>query len=255
MIRKTGIKNTGIKKPKLTRTGKVRKTDPRGLTRGEKFRVKTSRGRKISSVRWLQRQLNDPYVDAAHRDGYRARSAYKLLELDEKFGFLKQARSIVDLGAAPGGWAQVALKTCGKKAHVVGIDLLEIAPIGGATFLKMDFTTDAAEKKLLELLDGPVDIVMSDMAAATTGHQQTDHIRTLALVEVAVDFAKKTLGEGGVFVSKVFRGGADQDMLADLKKSFKSVRHFKPPASRAESAETYLVAQGFMAQKFKKEAE
>lgn len=234
-----------IKRPKLTRTGKERKTDPRGLTRGEKFRVKTARGRKISSVRWLQRQLNDPYVDAAHRDGYRARSAFKLLELDEKFGLLKHAKSIVDLGAAPGGWTQVALKKCGKKARVVGIDLLEIEPIEGATFLKMDFTTDEAEDKLLELLDGPVDLVMSDMAAATTGHQQTDHIRTLALVETAFDFAKKTLEEGGVFVSKVFRGGADQDLLKELNSCFNSVRHFKPPASRPESAETYLVAQGY----------
>ncbi len=235
-----------IKRPKLTRTGKERKTDPRGLTRGEKFRVKTSRGRKISSVRWLQRQLNDPYVDAAHRDGYRARSAYKLLELDDKFSFLRQARTIVDLGAAPGGWTQVALKKAGRKARVVGIDLLEVPPLDGATFLQMDFTTDAAEEKLFELLAGDaVDLVMSDMAAATTGHQQTDHIRTLALVELAFDFAKKTLGEGGIFVTKVFRGGADQDMLAEMKKSFKSVRHFKPPASRAQSAETYLVAQGF----------
>ncbi len=234
-----------IKRPKLTRTGKERKTDPRGLTRGEKFRVKTSRGRKISSVRWLQRQLNDPYVDAANRDGYRARSAYKLLELDDKFSFLKNARTIVDLGAAPGGWTQVVLKKAGRKARVVGIDLLEIAPLDGATFLQMDFTTNAAEEKLLDLLQGPVDLVMSDMAATTTGHQQTDHIRTLALVEIAFDFARKTLKEGGIFVTKVFRGGADQDLLAEMKKSFKSVRHFKPPASRAQSAETYLVAQGF----------
>ncbi len=234
-----------IKRPKLTRTGRIRKTNPQGLTRGEKSRVKTSRGRKISSVRWLQRQLNDPYVDAAHRDGYRARSAYKLLELDEKFSFLRHARSIVDLGVAPGGWTQVVLKNCGRKARVVGIDLLEVAPLDGATFLKMDFTTDAAETELIALLDGPVDLVMSDMAAATTGHQQTDHIRTLALVELAFDFAQKTLAEGGIFVAKVFRGGADKEMLTQMKKSFKSVRHYKPPASRKESAETYLVAQGF----------
>jgi len=242
-----------IKRPKLSGTGKERKTNASGLTRGEKFRVKTSRGRKISSMRWLQRQLNDPYVDAARLDGYRARSAYKLLELDAKFSFLKGARTIVDLGAAPGGWAQVALKECGRKAHVIGIDLLEVAPLEGATFLKMDFTTDAAEAKLLDLCQspgqspgqGPVDLVMSDMAATTTGHQQTDHIRTLALVEVAFDFAQKTLGEGGVFVTKVFRGGADQALLTDMRKCFTSVRHFKPPASRAGSAETYLVAKGF----------
>lgn len=238
-----------IKRPKLTRTGKERKTDPRGLTRGEKFRVKTSRGRKISSVRWLQRQLNDPYVDAANRDGYRARSAYKLLELDEKFSFLKQAKSIVDLGAAPGGWSQVALKAGRKQARIIGIDLLEVAPLEGAEFLKMDFTSEEAEIKMLGLLDGPVDLVVSDMAAATTGHQQTDHIRTLALVELAYDFAKKTLGNGGNFVAKVFRGGADQELLADIRANFKTVRHFKPPASRPESAETYLVALGFKAPK------
>ncbi|MBL4802551.1 MAG: RlmE family RNA methyltransferase [Emcibacter sp.] len=234
-----------IKRPKLSRTGQTRKTNASGLTRGEKFRVKTSRGRKISSVRWLQRQLNDPYVEAAHRDGYRARSAYKIIELDEKFSFLKKAKNIVDLGAAPGGWTQVVLKKCGKRVRVVGIDLLEIAPLDGATFLQMDFTSDEAEEELFELLEGPVDLVMSDMAAATTGHQQTDHIRTLALVEVAFDFAKKTLGEGGAFVTKVFRGGADQQLLIELRKCFKSVRHFKPPASRQHSAETYLVALGF----------
>jgi len=234
-----------IKRPKLSGTGKERKTNASGLTRGGKFRVKNSRGRKISSVRWLQRQLNDPYVDAARLDGYRARSAYKLLELDEKFSFLKKSRVIVDLGAAPGSWTQVALKLCGRKARVVGIDLLEIAPLEGATFLEMDFATDEAEATLLDLCRGPVDLVMSDMAAATTGHQQTDHIRTLALVEIAFDFARKTLGEGGVFVTKVFRGGADQEMLAQIRKCFTSVRHFKPPASRSGSAETYLVAKGF----------
>jgi len=235
-----------IKRPKLSRTGQVRKTNASGLTRGEKFRVKTSRGRKISSVRWLQRQLNDPYVDAARREGYRARSAYKLIELDEKFSFLKHINTVVDLGAAPGGWAQVALKRKGKKTSIVGIDLLDVAPLEGAVFLQMDFTTDAAEEKLLALLDGPVDMVMSDMAAATTGHQQTDHIRTMALVELAFDFAKKTLAEGGIFIAKVFRGGADKELLAEMKTRFKTVRHFKPPASRAESAETYLVAQGFI---------
>ncbi|VAX08627.1 23S rRNA (uridine(2552)-2'-O)-methyltransferase [hydrothermal vent metagenome] len=234
-----------IKRPKLSGTGKERKTNASGLTRGAKFRVKNARGRKISSVRWLQRQLNDPYVDAARLDGYRARSAYKLLELDEKFSFLKKSRVIVDLGAAPGSWAQVALKLCGRKARVVGIDLLEVAPLEGATFLEMDFATDEAEAALLDLCQGPVDLVMSDMAAATTGHQQTDHIRTLALVELAFDFARKTLGEGGVFVTKVFRGGADQAMLAEIRKCFASVRHFKPPASRSGSAETYLVAKGF----------
>ncbi|MCF8474731.1 MAG: RlmE family RNA methyltransferase [Emcibacter sp.] len=207
--------------------------------------MKTSRGRKISSVRWLQRQLNDPYVDAARRDGYRARSAYKLLELDEKFSFLQHVKSVIDLGAAPGGWSQVVLKKTSRYARIIGIDLLPIEPLEGATFLQMDFTSKEAEDKMLELLDGPVDLVMSDMAAATTGHQQTDHTRTLALVEIAFDFAKKTLAEGGIFIAKVFRGGADQDMLAEMKKCFKTVRHYKPPSSRAESAETFLIAQGF----------
>lgn len=223
----------------------MRKTDPRGLTRGSKARVRSARGRKISSVRWLQRQLNDPYVDAAHREGYRARSAYKLLELDEKFSFLSQAGIVVDLGAAPGGWTQVVLKKSARKTHVIGIDLLEVAPLDGATFLKMDFTTSEAEAELRNLLPGPVDLVMSDMAAPTTGHHQTDHIRTFVLVEAAFGFARGILAEGGIFIAKVFRGGADQNLLAEMKKSFKSVRHFKPPASRSHSAETYLVAQGF----------
>lgn len=234
-----------IKKPKLTGTGKERKTDPRGLTRGAKHRVKTARKRKSSSTRWLQRQLNDPYVAAAQRDGYRSRAAYKLTELDERFHFLKGARSVVDLGAAPGGWTQVVTEKCNKQVKVAGIDLLEVEPIAGATFLEMDFTTEDAEKALLDLLDGPVDIVLSDMAAAATGHRPTDHIRTQELVELAFYFARDVLAENGIFVAKVFRGGADQDLLAEMRKSFDKVRHFKPAASRPESAETYLVAQGF----------
>lgn len=234
-----------IKKPKLSKTGKERKLDPRGIVRGEKTHVKTARYRKSSSTRWLQRQLNDPYVAAAKRDGYRSRAAYKIIELDEKFNFLHNAKSVVDLGAAPGGWSQVAAKECAGNVSIIGIDLLEVAPVAGAQMLKMDFTTDEAEKALLDLIDGPVDLVMSDMAAATTGHQNTDYIRTLGLVELAFDFAKKVLGENGTFVAKVFAGGADNTLLGDLKKHFKSVRHFKPPASRSESKETYLVAQGF----------
>lgn len=234
-----------IKKPKLSKTGKVRRVDPRGITRGKKTHVKTARYRKSSSTRWLQRQLNDPYVAASKRDGYRSRAAYKIIELDEKFGFLHGAKSVVDLGAAPGGWTQVAAKECAGNVSIIGIDLLEVAPVAGAQMLKMDFTTDEAEKALLDLIDGPVDLVMSDMAAATTGHQNTDYIRTLGLMELAFDFAKKVLGKNGTFVAKVFAGGTDNKLLADLKKHFKSVRHFKPPASRSESKETYLVAQGF----------
>ncbi|MEZ5759266.1 MAG: RlmE family RNA methyltransferase [Emcibacteraceae bacterium] len=235
-----------IKKPKLSKSGKERKLDPRGIVRGEKTRVKTARYRKSSSTRWLQRQLNDPYVAAAKRDGYRSRAAYKLLELDEKFNFLHGVKSVVDLGAAPGGWAQVAAKQCAGDVRIIGIDLLEVAPVPGAIMLQMDFTTDEAEKALLDLIDGPVDLVMSDMAAATTGHQNTDYLRTIGLVELAFDFATKVLVKNGTFVAKVFAGGTDNKLLEDVKKRFKSVRHYKPPASRSESKETYLVAQGFL---------
>jgi len=236
-----------IKKPKLSKTGKERRLDPRGIARGGKTRVKTAKYRKTSSTRWLQRQLNDPYVAAAKRDGYRSRAAYKIIELDEKFGFLHGAKSVVDLGAAPGGWTQVAAKQCAANVSIVGIDLLEVDPVAGAQMLKMDFSTDETEQALLDMIDGPVDLVMSDMAAATTGHQNTDYIRTQGLVELAFDFAKKVLGKNGIFVAKVFAGGTDNILVADLKKHFKSVRHFKPPASRSESKETYLVAQGFKA--------
>lgn len=234
-----------IKKPKLSKTGKPRRLDPRGIVRGEKTRVKTARYRKSGSTRWLQRQLNDPYVAAAKRDGYRSRAAYKLIELDERFKFLHNVHAVVDLGAAPGGWTQVARQRCAGDVTIIGIDLLDVDPIPCATFLKMDFTTDEAEKALLDLIDGPIDLVMSDMAAATTGHQNTDYIRTQGLVEIAFDFSKKVLAKNGTFVAKVFRGGADNDLLDEIKKHFKSVRHFKPPASRSESKETYLVAQGF----------
>lgn len=234
-----------VKKPKLDKSGKVKRSDPRGIVRGEKTRVKTARYRKSSSTRWLQRQLNDPYVAAANRDGYRSRAAYKLIELDEKFSFLKGVKSVVDLGAAPGGWTQVAVKECSNNVKIVGIDLLEIDPIAGAEFLKMDFTEAGAEQALLNMLDGPVELVMSDMAAATTGHQNTDYIRTIGLVELGFHFAKKVLAENGTYIAKVFRGGTETELLNDLKKHFKTVRHFKPPASRSESKETYMVAQGF----------
>lgn len=236
-----------IKKPKLSKTGKERKLDPRGIVRGQKERVKTARYRKTSSTRWLQRQLNDPYVAASKRDGYRSRAAYKIIELDEKFNFLHGVKSVVDLGAAPGGWTQVAAKECSGDVSIVGIDLLDVAPVAGAQMLKMDFTTNEAEAALLDLIEGPVDLVMSDMAAATTGHQNTDYIRTIGLVELAFDFSKKVLGENGTFIAKVFAGGTDNTLLIELKKHFRSVRHFKPPASRSESKETYLVAQGFIA--------
>jgi len=236
----------GPKRPKLTRTGKPREnTRAGGITRGEKHRVKTARGRKLSSTRWLHRQLNDPYVAAAKKDGYRSRAAYKLIELDEKFNFLYSARSVVDLGAAPGGWTQVALKRCKSDVKVIGIDLLEVESIAGATFLQMDFLSDEAEKELMKLIGGKTDVVLSDMAAATTGHRQTDHLRTQALVEAAVYFARDVLVDGGTFIAKVFSGGTSSDMLDMLKADFATVRHFKPPASRTGSPETYVVAEGF----------
>jgi len=239
-----------MKKPKLSKSGKERRLDPRGIVRGEKTRVHTARRRKNSSTRWLQRQLNDPYVAASKRDGYRSRAAYKIIELDERFSFLHGVKSVVDLGAAPGGWTQVAAKQCAGNVRIIGIDLLEIAPIADAEFVQMDFTDNEAEKKLLDMLDGEkVDLVMSDLAAATTGHQNTDYIRTIGLVELGFDFAKKVLAPDGTYIAKVFRGGTDTDLLIDLKKHFNKVRHFKPPASRSASKETYMVAQGFKGRK------
>lgn len=207
-------------------------------------RVRTAKKRTASSTRWLERQLNDPYVKQAKADGYRSRAAYKLMELDEKFGLVKGARRVVDLGIAPGGWAQVVRKMA-PKAGIVGIDLLETEPIEGVTILQMDFMDDAAPAALTEALDGPPDLVMSDMAANTVGHKQTDHLRTMGLVEAAAWFAIETLEEGGTFVAKVLAGGTDTELLALLKSHFKTVKHAKPPASRKGSSEWYVVAQGF----------
>ncbi len=208
-------------------------------------RVKTAKYKKKSSNQWLLRQLNDPYVAEAKRQGYRSRAAFKLIQLDEKYHFLGKGKTIVDLGCAPGGWTQVAVmrnKGCGK---VVGIDILETEAVVGAELICQDFTSDDAADKLKALLGGKADIVMSDMAANTTGHQQTDHLRTIGLVEAAYEFAKEVLNEGGIFIAKVFQGGAEGELLADVKKNFAKVAHFKPEASRKESPETYLVAQGF----------
>ena len=207
-------------------------------------RVRTAKRRTASSTRWLERQLNDPYVRQAKADGYRSRAAYKLIELDEKFTLLKGARRIVDLGIAPGGWSQVVRKQV-PKASVVGIDLLETDPIEGVTILQMDFMADEAPTRLAEALDGPPDLVLSDMAANTVGHKQTDHLRTMGLVEAAAYFAIETLEEGGAFVAKVLAGGADNDLLALLKKHFRKVKHAKPPASRKGSSEWYVIAQEF----------
>jgi 23S rRNA (uridine2552-2'-O)-methyltransferase len=215
----------------------------RGGGRGH-TRVKTSRGRTPQSNRWLERQLNDPYVKRAKAEGYRSRAVYKLLELDEKFDFLKGSKRVVDLGIAPGGWTQLVRKRL-PKAAVVGIDLLPVDPIDGATILQMDFMDDAAPDRLIEELGGAPDLILSDMAANTVGHPQTDALRTLGLVEAALDFAIRTLAPGGDFVAKVFAGGADSALVAEMKRNFATVKHAKPPASRKGSVEWFVVAQGF----------
>lgn len=207
-------------------------------------RVKTARGRTASSTRWLERQLNDPYVKQARAEGYRSRAAYKLLELDERFALLKGAHRIIDLGIAPGGWSQVVRKSA-PKAAVAGIDLLPTEPIEGVTILQLDFMADEAPAALAEALGGAPDLVLSDMAANTVGHKQTDHLRTMGLVEAAAAFAVETLAPGGAFVAKVLAGGTDSELLALLKQHFRTVRHAKPPASRKGSSEWYVIAQGF----------
>jgi 23S rRNA (uridine2552-2'-O)-methyltransferase len=208
-------------------------------------RLKTARGRKASSTRWLERQLNDPYVKRAHADGYRSRAAYKLLELDEKFGLLRGATAVVDLGIAPGGWSQVVRRKI-PKAAIVGIDLLPTDPIEGVEILEMDFMDEAAPETLIEALgDLAPDLVLSDMAANTVGHAQTDHLRTMGLVEAGLEFAVEVLKPGGTFVAKVLAGGADHGLVAELKRHFRTVKHAKPPASRKDSSEWYVIAQGF----------
>lgn len=207
-------------------------------------RVRSAKGRTASSTRWLNRQLNDPYVRQAKAEGYRSRAAYKLAELDDKFGLLKGATRVVDLGIAPGGWSQVVRKRS-PRAGVAGIDLLPVEPIEGVAILEMDFMADAAPDALLAALGGPPDLVLSDMAANTVGHKQTDHLRTMALVETAAQFAIDNLASGGGFVAKVLAGGTDPALLALLKRHFASVKHAKPPASRKGSSEWYVIAQGF----------
>jgi len=211
---------------------------------GPKTRVKTARGRKVGSTKWLERQLNDPYVKRAKAEGYRSRAAYKLIELDDRFGILKGAKRVVDLGIAPGGWTQVVRQRA-PGAQIVGIDLLPTDPIEGATILQLDFMADGAPDLLREALGGPADIVLSDMAANTVGHPQTDHLRTMGLVEAGLEFATGILRPGGAFLAKVLAGGADNSLVAELKRRFATVRHAKPPASRKGSSEWYVVAQGF----------
>jgi 23S rRNA (uridine2552-2'-O)-methyltransferase len=212
--------------------------------RGPRQRVRTAKGRRVSSTRWLERQLNDPYVHRAKAEGYRSRAAYKLLELDERFSLLKGAHAVVDLGIAPGGWSQV-VKRRSPRAAVVGIDFLPTDPIEGVTILQMDFMDDSAPDKLKEALGGPADLVLSDMAANTVGHPQTDHLRTMSLVEAGMLFATEVLRPGGAYVAKVLAGGADNNLVAELKRHFTTVKHAKPPASRKDSSEWYVIAQGF----------
>ncbi|MCC7305513.1 MAG: RlmE family RNA methyltransferase [Alphaproteobacteria bacterium] len=207
-----------------------------------KSRVKSKKKRKVSSKRWLERQLNDPYVDKAKTAGYKSRAAFKIIEIDDKIHLFKKGMKIVDLGAAPGGWSQVAAK---KGCTVVAIDLLEMDDIAGVDFIQMDFMDDAAPDILKEKLGGQADVVLSDMAPNTTGHKSTDHLRIMAVVEAAYQFSTEVLKPGGVFVAKVFQGGAQHELLAQMKKDFKTVRHIKPPASRKESSEQYVVAEGF----------
>ena len=207
-------------------------------------RIRTAKGRKISSTRWLERQLNDPYVKRAKAENYRSRAAFKLIELDERFGLLKGVKSVIDLGIAPGGWSQVVRRQA-PHAKVVGIDLLPADPIDGVTILEMDFMDEAAPELLREALGGPADLVLSDMAANTVGHPQTDHLRTMGLVEAGLEFATEVLRPGGAYVAKVLAGGADNNLVAEMKRHFSSVKHAKPPASRKGSSEWYVIAQGF----------
>jgi 23S rRNA (uridine2552-2'-O)-methyltransferase len=220
--------------------------------RSLKQRVKTARKRSNSSTRWLERQLNDPYVARAKREGWRSRAAFKLIELDDKYKLLRPGCRVVDLGAAPGGWSQVAVQrvnALGEKGRphgkVVGIDLLDIEPIPGVTFAVMDFLDEDAPDRLKAMMGGPADVVMSDMAANATGHRKTDHLKIVALAELAIAFAREVLAPGGAFVAKVLQGGTESTLLADLKRDFAVVRHVKPAASRADSAELYVLATGF----------
>lgn len=236
---------------------RTRQTKTGSGARSAATRVKTAKGRRLSSTRWLRRQLNDPYVAEARRLGLRSRAAFKLMELDDRFHFLKPGARVVDLGAAPGGWSQVAAERLGaeKKGTVVAVDITEMDPLPGVDILHLDFLDDDAPGHIIEALGGGegrnrhqnqlADVVLSDMAAPATGHAATDHLRIMALAEAALDFAVRILAPGGAFVAKVLQGGTELDLLNRLKKNFKTVRHAKPPASRADSAEMYVVAQGF----------
>jgi 23S rRNA (uridine2552-2'-O)-methyltransferase len=222
-----------------------------GRDGGLKTRVHTARQRSHASTLWLQRQLNDPYVARAKREGYRSRAAYKLLEMDDRFGLLRRGQRILDLGAAPGGWSQVASARIGaaeRRGVVAAIDLLDMDPIPGVVFARLDFADPQAPEQIKAMLGGLADGVMSDMAANATGHRQTDHLRIVALAELAGEFALQTLGAGGFFLAKVLQGGSETNLLAALKRDFAQVRHVKPAASRSDSAELYVLATGFRGQ-------
>ena len=217
----------------------------RPLGRNQAVRVGTARRRKGSSTRWLHRQLNDPYVEAAKKDSYRSRAAYKLLQLDEKFGLLKRGQTVVDLGAAPGSWTQVLAQILGPSGTILAVDVAEIEPIGGCKILMGDVMDIETETAIRKSLKGPVDLVVSDIAPSATGHRATDHIRIIALAEAALELARGVLSPGGGFVAKVWQGGSEQNLLTGLKRDFTQVRHAKPQASRTGSAEMYVVATGY----------
>jgi 23S rRNA (uridine2552-2'-O)-methyltransferase len=218
-----------------------------GAPRALKVRVKTSKRRKQSSNLWLERQLNDPYVARAKREGYRSRAAFKLIEIDDKARFLKKGARVIDLGAAPGGWSQVAAKrvVAPQKGRVAAIDILPMDSLTGVEFMQIDFLGVDAQEKIKDMLGGPADVVLSDMAANATGHAKTDHLKIMALVEAAAEFAREVLAPGGTFLAKVLQGGTEAALLAALKRDFKTVKHVKPAASRSDSAELYLLATGY----------
>ena len=222
----------------------MKKTSGRGA-RDLKVRVRGGKGRSLASKLWLERQLNDPYVARAKREGLRSRAAYKLMEIDDKHHFLKPGARVVDLGAAPGGWSQIAARRVGTRGRVVGIDLLHMAPVAGVDTLRLDFLAADAPDRLKALLGGPADVVLSDMAANATGHRKTDHLKIMALAETAALFAREVLRPGGTFMCKVLQGGTEGALLAELKRDFASVRHVKPAASRSDSAELYVLAMGY----------
>ena len=208
-------------------------------------RLKDEKRRTLSSRTWLERQLKDPYVARAKRDGFRSRAAYKLAEIDDKYHLLKPGARVVDLGAAPGGWSEIAARRVGASGRVIALDILDMKPVSGVEFLKLDFLDETAPERLKALLGGKADVVLSDMAANATGHRKTDHLRIMALAEAAVHFAREVLAGGGSFLCKVLQGGTEAELLAELKRDFTSVKHVKPPASRTDSAELYLLARGF----------